>query len=110
MTPLVSTDWLAENLNTPGLLVMDASFYMPAEKIDPHAVFGAGHIPGAQFFDIETIADIETDLPHMVPSVGRFERLFAGARDFQFQPDRFLRPEGHFFGTARMVDDAAVRA
>ncbi len=75
MTPTVSTGWLAENLGASDLCVLDASFYMPAEKNDPHAVFEAGHIPGARFFDIETIADVETALPHMVPSVGRFERL-----------------------------------
>ena len=75
MTPTVSTAWLAENLGAADLRVMDASFYMPAEKIDPFAVFETGHIPGARFFDIETIADVETELPHMVPSAGRFERL-----------------------------------
>jgi thiosulfate/3-mercaptopyruvate sulfurtransferase len=74
MTPLVSTDWLAANLHTPGLRVLDASFYMPAEARDPHAVFAQGHIPGARFFDLELIADQETSLPHMVPTAGRFER------------------------------------
>ncbi len=75
MTPTVSTEWLAAHLGASDLCVMDASFYMPAEKIDPHEVFLGGHIPGARFFDIETIADLDTTLPHMVPSVGRFERL-----------------------------------
>ena len=75
MTPLVTTAWLADNLGAPDLCVFDASFYMPAEKIDPQAVFAEGHVPGARFFDIETIADVETALPHMVPSAGRFERL-----------------------------------
>ncbi len=77
MEALVSTGWLADNLDAPGLLVMDASFYMPAEKMDPAHIFEQGHIPGARFFDIEQIADIDTDLPHMVPSVGRFEKLAA---------------------------------
>jgi thiosulfate/3-mercaptopyruvate sulfurtransferase len=75
VTPVVSTAWLAEQLGAADLCVMDSSFYMPAEKIDPHAVFEDGHIPGARFFDIETIADLETSLPHMVPSAGRFENL-----------------------------------
>jgi thiosulfate/3-mercaptopyruvate sulfurtransferase len=75
VTPLVSTAWLAENFGAPDICVLDASFYMPADKVDPHAVFVAGHIPGARFFDIETIADVESALPHMVPSVGRFEKL-----------------------------------
>jgi thiosulfate/3-mercaptopyruvate sulfurtransferase len=75
MENLVTTAWLAEHLHAPDLIVLDASFYMPAENIDPHAVFEQAHIPGARFFDIEQIADPDTDLPHMVPSAGRFERL-----------------------------------
>jgi thiosulfate/3-mercaptopyruvate sulfurtransferase len=77
MKNLVTTAWLAENLSAPDLIVLDASFYMPAEKTDPALVFEHAHIPGARFFDIEHIADTETDLPHMVPSAGRFERLVA---------------------------------
>jgi thiosulfate/3-mercaptopyruvate sulfurtransferase len=77
MENLVTTAWLAENLSAPDLIVLDDSFYMPAEKMDPAAIFEQGHIPGAHFFDIERIADTETDLPHMVPSAGRFERLVA---------------------------------
>jgi thiosulfate/3-mercaptopyruvate sulfurtransferase len=75
MENLVTTAWLAENLRAPDVIVLDASFYMPAENIDPGQVFEQAHIPGARFFDIEHIADAETDLPHMVPSAGRFERL-----------------------------------
>ncbi len=36
------------------------------------------HIPGARFFDIDEIADRDTDLPHMVPTPGRFAKLMAG--------------------------------
>jgi len=75
MENLVTTAWLAETLHAPDLVVLDASFYMPAENIDPAAVFQQSHIPGARFFDIDHIADKDTDLPHMVPSAGRFERL-----------------------------------
>jgi len=77
MENLVTTAWLAENLHAPDLLVLDASFYMPAENIDPTMIFEQAHIPGARFFDIDHIADTDTDLPHMVPSAGRFERLAA---------------------------------
>ncbi|MEJ0046287.1 MAG: 3-mercaptopyruvate sulfurtransferase [Rhodospirillales bacterium] len=74
---LVTADWLAEELGKPDLRVLDASYYLPAENIDAHARFAAGHIPGAQFFDIEEVADTETDLPHMLPTPGRFARLAA---------------------------------
>jgi thiosulfate/3-mercaptopyruvate sulfurtransferase len=72
---LVTPAWLAGERGAPGLRVLDASFYLPAEGVDAQAVFAAGHIPGARFFDIEEVADTETDLPHMLPTAGRFARL-----------------------------------
>ena len=63
----VTTEWLAANLGTPGLAIIDGSWYLPDAKRDPKAEFLAGHIPGAVFFDINEIADISTGLPHMLP-------------------------------------------
>ena len=73
--PLVSTGWLAEHLGTPGLVVFDATKYLPTEPRDAEAEFRAAHIPGARRFDIDLIADPDTDLPHMVPTPGRFAKL-----------------------------------
>jgi thiosulfate/3-mercaptopyruvate sulfurtransferase len=73
--PLVATDWLAAHLGDPDLVVLDATLYLPHEGRDARAEFHAAHIPGARFFDIDAVADPETDLPHMVPSPGRFARL-----------------------------------
>ena len=75
MTPLVTTDWLAAELNAPNLRIFDASFYLPTESADAQAVFAAAHIPGAHFFDLDAVADQETSLPHMAPTAGRFERM-----------------------------------
>lgn len=72
---LVSADWLAREIGAADLRVLDASFYLPAEQKDARGLFAAGHIPGARFFDIEEVADIETELPHMLPTAGRFARL-----------------------------------
>ncbi len=77
MPPLVSTGWLAARIGDPELVVFDCSFFLPTEKRDAQAEFAQAHLPGAQFFDIEDIADPETNLPHMVPSMGRFARLMA---------------------------------
>ena len=63
----VTTDWLAENLTSPDLVVIDGSWCLPDEKRHPHAEYLAGHIPGAVFFDIDAIADHSTALPHMLP-------------------------------------------
>lgn len=63
----VSADWLSEHLFDADLVVFDASWHMPAAGRDARAEFLAEHIPGAQFFDIDAVADHSTDLPHMLP-------------------------------------------
>jgi thiosulfate/3-mercaptopyruvate sulfurtransferase len=73
--PLVTTEWLAGHLGAPGLVVLDATLYLPNEGKDARAEFRTAHIPGARFFDVNEVADPDTDLPHMVPSPGRFARL-----------------------------------
>ena len=70
MTPLVSTEWLADNLQK--VRVVDASWYMPEDKRDPAAEFREAHIPGAVFFDIDGISDSSIDLPHMLPPPEQF--------------------------------------
>ena len=77
MGPLVTTDWLANELGKPDLVVFDATKYLPNEPKDGKAEFLAAHIPGALYFDIDQIADPDTSLPHMVPSPGRFGKLMA---------------------------------
>ena len=75
--PLVSTNWLAERLGKPGILVFDTTKYLPNEPKDGKAEFKLAHIPGARFFDIDDIADPDTTLPHMVPTAGRFAAKMA---------------------------------
>jgi thiosulfate/3-mercaptopyruvate sulfurtransferase len=75
---LKSTEWLAAELAKPNLVVLDGSFYLPAQKRDAKAEYLAGHIPGAVFFDIDSVADHSTDLPHMLPGPGQFGKA-AGA-------------------------------
>ena len=72
--PLVSTGWLAQHLGTPGLLVLDGSWYLPTAARDPRAEFAAGHIPGARFFDLDQVSDRTTALPHMLPAAEQFTR------------------------------------
>jgi thiosulfate/3-mercaptopyruvate sulfurtransferase len=75
MSPLVDTAFLARELGSPGLVVFDATMYLPTETKDGKAEFLRSHIPGAQFFDINDVADPDTNLPHMVPAPGRFSKL-----------------------------------
>jgi thiosulfate/3-mercaptopyruvate sulfurtransferase len=74
-TPLASVDWLARHLGAADIAVLDATLYLPNEGKNAREEFESGHIPGARFFDINEIADPDTDLPHMVPSPGRFAKL-----------------------------------
>ena len=75
MEHLVSTEWLAGELGKPGLVVFDCSTYLPNERGNAHDGFRKAHIPGARLFDIDRIADPDTDLPHMVPTPARFAKL-----------------------------------
>jgi thiosulfate/3-mercaptopyruvate sulfurtransferase len=77
MGPLVTTEWLAEQLSKPDIVVFDATKYLPNEPKDGRAEFLRAHVPGARYFDIDEIADPDTDLPHMVPTPGRFAKLMA---------------------------------
>ena len=72
MSDIVSTEWLMQNLER--VRVVDASWYMPADKREARAEFEAGHIPGAVFYDIDALSDHGTSLPHMLPAPDQFAR------------------------------------
>ncbi len=69
---IVETDWLAERLDAPDIVVVDASLHLPTTGRNAKAEYLAEHIPGALFFDIDDIADEESSLPHMLPSTVKF--------------------------------------
>lgn len=70
--PLVSTDWLTDPVGAPNLKIIDGSWRMPGDG-DAFEQYHREHIPGAVFFDLDVIADRQTDLPHMLPSQRVFE-------------------------------------
>ncbi|WIA35856.1 hypothetical protein OEZ86_004240 [Tetradesmus obliquus] len=72
---VVTVDWLKDRLGQVKLL--DTSWYLPPMGRDAKNEFAAARIPGAQFWDIDGVADPATDLPHMLPS----EAAFAAAAD-----------------------------
>ncbi len=47
--------------------LLDASWHMPATGRSGREEFLARHIPGARFFDIDTIRDAASPYPHMLP-------------------------------------------
>jgi thiosulfate/3-mercaptopyruvate sulfurtransferase len=69
---LVTTDWLADNLDNSGVVLLDGTYHLPTAKRDAAAEFAAKHIPGAIRFDIDDICDASNPLPHMIPSAEVF--------------------------------------
>jgi thiosulfate/3-mercaptopyruvate sulfurtransferase len=85
MDSLVSADWLEAHLGEPGLVVADASWFMPALGRSGRDEYLAAHIPGARFFDIDELSDRSSPVPHMLPDARDFgaamERLGIGSGD-----------------------------
>jgi thiosulfate/3-mercaptopyruvate sulfurtransferase len=74
MDDLVSTDWLAQNLGQADVVVIDASWHMPATGRKAREEYLASHIPGARFLDIDLVADTANPAPHMLPNPQEFGR------------------------------------
>jgi thiosulfate/3-mercaptopyruvate sulfurtransferase len=70
--PMVSTEWLAARLDAADLVVIDATWFMPGDARDARAEYAERHIPGAEYFDIDEVADHTSDLPHMLPDPADF--------------------------------------
>ena len=71
-TPLVSTSWLADRVDDPEVVILDATWFMPGDPREAAKVYATAHIPGAHFFSIDTISDHATDLPHMIAAPSDF--------------------------------------
>ena len=69
---LVSAEWLEAHLGSPDIAIIDASWHLPTAGRDAKKEFLEGHIPGAQFFDIDELSDTSSSLPHMLPSPEKF--------------------------------------
>ncbi|MDX2120182.1 MAG: 3-mercaptopyruvate sulfurtransferase [Gemmatimonadota bacterium] len=78
LKPLVSTAWLGERLGAPGLVLLDASWYLPTAGRDARAEFQAAHLPGARWFDLDAASDHTSQLPHMLPPPAEFAAYVAG--------------------------------
>lgn len=72
MDDLVTTEWLARNLDAPDLAIVDSSAFLPTDGRDPSAEFLEAHIPGSRFLDISKVADRSNPAPHMLPSAADF--------------------------------------
>ena len=69
---IVTPGWLAANLGSPDVVVLDSSFYLGPMNRDADAEYRAGHIPGALRLDISKVSDRSSPLPHMLPTPEAF--------------------------------------
>jgi thiosulfate/3-mercaptopyruvate sulfurtransferase len=103
MTPrdrwLIGTDALAAQLDD--VMVLDGSWHLPPEKRDAAAEFITAHIPGAQFFDVDRIADTSTGLPHMLPPPALFAEA-VGAMGISNGADVVVYDSKGLFSAARI--------
>lgn len=83
---LVDNAWLAEHLGDPGVMLLDGTTHLmpppprPYNVVSGRADFEAGHIPGAQFVDIDAeLSDPgqAEGLHFMLPSADRFAAAMA---------------------------------
>lgn len=74
VAPVISPDWLAAHLDDATVRIVDATWFLPNDDRSGAAEFAREHIPGAVHFDIDAIADTNSDLPHMLPSADAFAK------------------------------------
>jgi len=70
---LVSTQWLADNLNK--VKILDSSWHMPSTNRDGYKEYKKEHIVNSIFFDIDKNSNQNTDLPHMLPEKKTWEKI-----------------------------------
>lgn len=68
--PLVSVDWLKENLERGDVRVLDGTYCLTGQ-VRP---FPGQYIAGAQIFDIDKVADPDSHMTHMIPPRELFEQ------------------------------------
>lgn len=72
MDILVSTEWLAGELDAPDLRVVDASYFALDSSRNPGTDHEARHIPGAVFLDLAELKDSDNPVPFMLPPAEKF--------------------------------------
>ena len=71
--PLINTNWLEKNIEK--VKIIDCSWHMPQTNRSGFKEYLKEHIPNAIFFDLDKNSKIDTDLPHMLPDIGTWEKI-----------------------------------
>jgi len=97
---LVSCEWLKQNLNAENQLILDATFFLPRQQRNAQLEYQQ-HIPGALFFDIDKVADLNNPLPHTLPSSEQFADA-VGNLGIDNNTLVVIYDNNHFFAAARV--------
>lgn len=110
-TGLVSTEWLAENLEDPALRIYDATVHLRPSKAGPYTIesglsdYEAGHVPGAAFIDlINDLSDTTSKLAFTMPSADHLAKGLGAAGISGGQSRRRLCHHDSHVGDAGLVD------
>ncbi len=70
---IVSTEWLSYNFEK--VKILDCSWHLPNVNRNPRKEFENDHLINAVFFDLDENSKKETNLPHMMPTKNRWEKI-----------------------------------
>jgi thiosulfate/3-mercaptopyruvate sulfurtransferase len=82
-SPIVSTQWLADHLDLPGLRIFDTSVYLTVNPAGPGYItesgrsrWAAAHVPGAGFLEmLNDFSDNSSGVGFTMPPAARFAEL-----------------------------------
>ncbi|MGM3191792.1 3-mercaptopyruvate sulfurtransferase [Dickeya dadantii subsp. dieffenbachiae] len=97
----VSASWLNAHRHDADIALIDARMLPPGgDTRDIAAEYQAAHLPGAVFFDIESLSDHQTPLPHMMPDIDAFADAL-GKLGLNEQQHLVIYDEGNLFSAPR---------
>jgi len=73
MDLLITTQWLAENIDREDIKVLDGTWVLPSDEPN----LASGFIPNAKVFDIDAIADLSSPMKHMLSTPEDFAKALS---------------------------------
>lgn len=98
---LVSCTWVYQNFDAENQLILDATFFLPRQLRNAEEEYQRQHIPGALFFNIDKVADLTSQLDHMLPTAEYFAEA-VGNMGVSNDTLVLIYDNNHFFATARV--------
>ena len=74
-SPLIDAMTLRKRQQQQPITIINGTWFLPSDERDALACHHECRLPNAHFFDIDTIKDEASSLPHMLPSFDDFTRM-----------------------------------